>query len=198
MLCIEANIIVAQSEISVKVIDNSGVPIENVEVYYCDNVDCQNGLTDASGNVSFNMLFKPTAIIAYDTKGVFGMNSLRIEHSSSVYMIILPPRPFDDQQAGAQLDGIWNNIVSLYSTYRDMNELAEAYRTIQSGGLGGLSATTYGIPAVFSISPLPIVGPDGKLGFELSGELAYKLIQIFKLTRSKMIGGQDHYYAPSL
>ncbi|GEM_PF-6356819 len=190
----------SQNEIKVRVTDLYGTPINGAEVYYCDETQCQNKITTPSGEASFNMLYKPTVIIAFDTKGRYGLKAERINQSAAEYSITLPSRPVNEQQAGEQLDGVWNNIVGYYSTYRDLEDLSKAYSvSVGTKALGGISMASHGVPGVFSISPLPVVDKEGKLGLQLSGLLADKIIQVLMLSKSKITGQKVYYqYTPSM
>ena len=76
-----------------------------------------------------------------------------------------------------------NQSLALYVTVKEGANLIELGKGIKSGTE---VYTGFGVPGVFSISPVPTRGPDGKIGFTLSGVLAEDLIRFAsKITSTK-------------
>ena len=78
--------------------------------------------------------------------------------------------PRNEYEVGNMLD----NLLEAFSLGLDIYQLAELSTSLATKSLGG---TGFGIPGVFSISPIPTRGPDGRVGLTLSGVIAEDLMK---------------------
>jgi hypothetical protein len=180
--------------ITINVKSQSGYPVENAIVFFCSQSDCQNSTSDVNGNTYFTQPIVPTAIIAYDPSGKYGVHALKVEQSCGNYSIKLPDKPKNPREAGTQFDCIFNKISELYGYYDSGVFIGESIKIISNGAgsLGSIAFPVLGINGVFSINPIPTIGYDGKLGLQVSGVLADKLIELWKITQP--LQGQRAYY----
>jgi hypothetical protein len=181
-----------QKEIKIKVQNAFGSGIPNAEVYFCDNSDCQNQRTNEAGEAFFKMPYQPTAIIAYDPAGVYGAEAISIQQSSATYSIQLPFKPKNEAQAGEQMDNIMNKISNVYGYYDDAKFISDALKAVEAGAKTSANLPALGVPGVFSINPIPVVGPDGRLGLKVSGILMDRIMSLWRFS-SPMPGRRVYY-----
>jgi len=165
--------------ITVEVIDNIGKPVPNAKVSFCSNLECQTKITNAQGLAFFEAYYRPTFMYAYKIDK--GLASARIDQSSAKYSLKLPAAPFTNYQAGDQINNFLDVISTSYGYVDDGLFIKSALDAITKN-VPGAALPSLGVPGVFSINPIPVVGVDGKLGLKISGILFEEILNLWKIT----------------
>lgn len=146
-------------------------PIENIKVYASVDEDISVAITNSDGIAEFevNTVFNLN-ILAIDPSYNYAYGAYKVTTSQHIYEFQLTKYPRNEYEVGNMLD----NLLEVLSLGLDIYQLAELSTSLTTKSLEG---TGFGIPGVFSISPIPTRGPDGRIGFTLSGVLAEDLMK---------------------
>jgi hypothetical protein len=98
-------------------------------------------------------------------------------------------------RAEEKISKMFSDVYGLYRQAKFFTEVVKAVRKIDAGRALSLSAPLTGIPGVFSISSLPVVDHNGRIGFEVSGILFDKIISIYA-GNFRIFGNGMFYPAP--
>ncbi len=160
----------AQVTFNVKVVDPNGRPAEGVIVTFEDkhNKICPYGLTNNQGMFSFQVRQIPELVFVYDSRQrpLYGATCLLINQSRSEYVIVIPFVPRNEREIASQINNIYERVRQYYGYYSTLDFIQRASVGIQATGMTGM-----GVPAIFSIHPLPKF-EGGKAYLEVSGLLA--------------------------
>lgn len=152
----------------------SGITIYgSVEEKHYTATTNNTGMAEFTVNEVLNLI-----LVAADPNKVYGFGAHKVASSQNIYEIQLTKYPANEREAGEMVD----QILEALSFGVDLYELFELGKNLTASTGAGL----FGIPGVFSISPIPVRGPDDQFGFSLSGTLAKDLMRFAtKITSGK-------------
>lgn len=198
LLIFGSSVTLAQSDISsrcmitVEVKNIFKTPVPGAEVYYCNSATCDTKKTDQNGKAVFKVSELPSVIVAFDPSGKYGLQSMKINYSAVIYTVELPFRPQNVHEAGAQMDNVLNQVSALYGYVSAARFIKENLDAVKAGNVVSKGLPKVGVPGVFSVNPIPVIGSDGRLGLNVSGLLVEKINGIWKLTQP--FQGMYSYY----
>jgi hypothetical protein len=182
--------------ITIEVHDVKGLPDPMATVSFCNKDECQTSNTDSKGLAYFSAYDLPTFITAFDRWGRFGLGAQVIDQSRDRYIIQLPPTPLNNYQAGDQINDFLDVASNAYGYLRAGLFISSALESIEKG-VTGVALPSLGVPGMFSINPIPVIGADGKLGVKISGKLFDEILRLWKLTNPMYKDRVYYEYLPS-
>jgi len=168
-------------KMTVTVKTSNGTPLVGIYLYVDDGTWCTYAVTGFNGVATFNVNSKTKVIIAgYDNlkRGIYGVFSKTFLNMSSATSITMPAKPSTITTAG----NMWDTFVTGLNYAKALNTLWGLYKNSQGYRVG--------MPGVFSISTLPTLDSQGRLGFKISGVLAQEMAKWFPRATGAM-----YYYS---